>query len=78
MIELSSGYLSFEQLDLEVIAIVDDFKAFGVDTVYLTFGFGCDHDARVQSKDVPVRTSDLAQFVADSEADGTFELGDSD
>jgi hypothetical protein len=78
MIELTTGYLDFEQLDAEVIAIVDDFKAFGVDTVYLSFGFACHRDTLVQSEDVPVRTGELARFIADGEADGTFELGESD
>jgi len=78
MIELSTGYLDFEQLDAEVVAIADDFYAFGVDTLYVTFGFGSRPDKLVQSEEVPVCTSELARFIADCEADETFELGDSD
>lgn len=78
MVELSTGYLDFEQLDSEVLAIVEDFQAFDVGTVYVTFGFGCESDLFVQSEEVPVHTSDLARFVADCEADETFDLGGSD
>ena len=67
MIELTTGYLNFEQLDAEVTAIVDDLKAFGVDTVYISFGCGCNHDAIVQSEDIPVRVGEIARFIADGE-----------
>ncbi len=78
MIELSTGYLNFEQLDDEVVAIAEDFHAFGIDVVYVTFGIFCQRDDLVQYADVPVPTSQLIRFVANCEADGTFELGGSD
>jgi hypothetical protein len=77
MMELSTGYLEFQQLDDEVVAIAEDFHASGIDTVYVTFGFACQCDNLVQSEDVPVPTSQLVRFVANCEADGTFELGES-
>lgn len=75
MIELSTGYLNFEQLDAEVLAIIDDLHAFGVETAYVTLGAGCRLDEPLQWKDVPVPTTGLAQFIADCEADEVFELG---
>jgi hypothetical protein len=78
MIELNTGCLDFEQLDDEVVAIAEDFHAFGIDTVYITFGIFCQRDDLVQHADVPIPTSQLVRFVADCEADGTFALGESD
>jgi hypothetical protein len=78
MVELSTGYLNFAQLDAEILNIVDDLLAFGIDTVYITFGFGCERDRAIQWEEIPVAVRGLAQFIADSEADETFELGESD
>jgi hypothetical protein len=75
--ELSTGLLDYEQLDAEVIAIADDLQAFGLDTAFVTFGFGCERGRAVQPE-IPVPVTGLVQFVADSEADGTFDLGESD
>jgi hypothetical protein len=77
MIELNTGYLDFEQLDDEVVAIAEDFHAFGIDTVYVTFGIFCQCDNLAQSEDVSVPTSQLVRFIATCEVDGTFELGES-
>jgi hypothetical protein len=52
--------------------------AFGIDTAYITFGFGCDRERVVQWEDIPVPVHTLARFIADSEADETLELGESD
>ena len=78
MVELTTGYLDFEQLDAEVVNIADDLLAFGVDTAYVTFGFGCERDKPVQWEEIPVPVRRLVQFIADSEADETFTLGESD
>ena len=78
MIELNTGYLDFEKLDDEVVAIAEDFHAFGIETVYVTFGIFCQRDDLVQYADIPVSTSQLVRFIADCEADGTFQLGESD
>jgi hypothetical protein len=78
MIELSTGYLDFGQLDDEVIAIIDDLRSFDVLTTFVTFGFACRIDALAQWEEIPVPTDRLARFIDDSEADGTFELGESD
>src|SRR5205085_6953429 len=69
MVELSTGYLDFEQLDAEVVNIADDLVAFGVDTAYVTFGFGCERGKAVQWQEIPVPVRSLVQFVADGEAD---------
>jgi hypothetical protein len=76
VVELSTGYLTYEQLDAEVLAIADDFRSFGVGMVHVTFGFGCQVDRLVQTEDVPVPTSRFAQFIADCEADETYDLGE--
>jgi hypothetical protein len=78
MTELTTGYLSFEQLEAEVLSIVDDLKSFAIGTVYLTFGCGSQADASVQWQDIPVPVDRLAAFVAESEDTGLFELGEAD
>ncbi|AMV37432.1 hypothetical protein [Planctomyces sp. SH-PL62] len=78
IIELTTGYPTFEELDAEIVSVVDDFRAMGVETIHVTFGFGCALDARVQSQDVPVPLGRLIRFIEDAEADGTFQLRESD
>ncbi len=78
MIESNTGYLDTEQLDAKVLAIVDDFRGFGIGTVYVTFGFGCRLDKLVQWDEVPVCTSELPRFLDDFAAEETFELGEAD
>ncbi|WP_165248198.1 hypothetical protein [Paludisphaera soli] len=78
IIELTTGYLTFEELDAEVVASIDDFRSMGVETIFLTFGFGCDREDRLQFEEIPVALGDLIHFIQDAEADGTFELGESD
>src|SRR5687768_15887041 len=78
MVELSTGYLDFEQLDAEVVNIADDLLAFGVETAFVTFGFGCERGKAVQWEEIPVPVRDLVQFVAESESEGMFELGEAD
>src|SRR5437868_4538164 len=78
MIEVCTGRLELDRLDAEVLAVVDDFRAFGHDTVYVTCGFGCDRDLLAQSQDVPVPIARLAGHLAELERLGVFELGEAD
>ena len=78
MVELSTGYLDLEQLDTEIINIVDDLLAFGVEIAYVTFGFGCERDMVVQWEEISVPIRALIEFVANSESQGTFDLGEAD
>ena len=77
MTDLRTGPLDFGQLDAEVVAIVDDLRAFGIASAFVTFGFGCERNT-TQWQDVPVPVAELVRFVADSEADGRFDFGESD
>ena len=78
MIELNTGYLDFEQLDAEFINIADGLLAFGIETVYVTYGFGCNAEKTIESEEIPVPIRKLVQFIVDSESDGVFELGEAD
>ena len=78
MIELNTGYLDFEQLDAEVVNIADDLLAFDIGTVYVSFGFGCRKEKLLQTEDIPVSVRALVRFIADSESEETFALGESD
>jgi hypothetical protein len=78
MVELTTCYLNFEQLDAEIVNLADDLVAFRVDTAYVTFGFACEHEKSVQWQEIPAPVRSLVKFVADSEADETFRLGESD
>ncbi len=78
MADLRTGYLDYEQLGAEVVNVADDLLGFGIETVYVSFGFGCERGKAVQWEEVPVPTRGLVQFITDSEADGTFALREAD
>lgn len=78
MVEVCTSRLAFDQLDAEVLAVIDDLRAFGHETVYVTCGFGCDRDLLTQWQDVPVAAAALADHLAELERLGVYELGEAD
>jgi hypothetical protein len=78
MIEYRTGPLSLDELEAEILAMTDDPSAAGIDTAYVTYGFGCDRFDLIQPEAIPVAVHRLAWFVADSEARGVYELGEAD
>jgi hypothetical protein len=78
MTEYRTGYLSLDELEAEVIAVSEDLSAAGVETAYVTYGFGCDSYDLPQREAIPVPVGRLPWFVADGEVRGVFELGEAD
>ena len=77
MIELVTGYLDAAEMDIELVAIVEHFRAIQVETVFVSFGFGCQRDQLLQADLVPIGINLLLESLADHEARGIFELGES-
>jgi hypothetical protein len=65
-----------DQFDAEVLAVADDLRAFGRETVYVTCGFGC--DLLAQWQDVPVPTAGFTEHLTELERLGVYELGEAD
>src|SRR5262245_47073644 len=78
VVEVCTGRLALDQLDAGVLAVVADLRAFGHETVDGTCGFGCESDLLAQWHDVPVTVAGLADYLAELERWGVYELGEAD
>jgi len=78
MIEICTGRLALDQLDDELLAVADDLRAFGHDTVFVSCGFGCHHELLTQWQDVPVAVPRLIEHITELESMGVYELGEAD
>ncbi|HVS40288.1 MAG TPA: hypothetical protein VMS17_32320 [Gemmataceae bacterium] len=78
VVEVCTGRLTLDQFDAEVLAVVDDLCAFGYEKVHVTCGFGCNGDSLSQWREVPLPAAGLADYVAELERRGVYELGETD
>ncbi len=62
----------------EINDLVELLRQAKILTVYVSYGFGCQQEAVVQTNDIPVATADLVPFIVESEERGIFQLGEAD
>jgi hypothetical protein len=74
--QLITGYLAPDLLLDEMDAFVQLLHDLKISTVFVSFGFGCSVDDRLQTQDIPVATDDLIGFIEDQERAGAYSLGD--
>lgn len=76
--ELRTGTLTLTQMQDEVSSIASLLRRTGKHDLLVSYGWACDLDIDELYQDRPLPLSDLSGFIARSEQDGVFTLGEAD